>query len=136
VIERRGGGYVVAGGASATRDGEASDGDAWLIITDPQGSPIRGRILSVGDSGRDLATTVEATEDGGYIVGGWSSSGRLYSWLLKTDGSGARVGDFTIPDSGRVSGSSVLISDDGGYVTCGWTISSGNADMILAKIKM
>lgn len=136
VIERRGGGYVVAGGASATRDGEASDGDAWLIITDPQGSPIRGRILSVGDSGRDLATTVAATEDGGYIVGGWSSSGRLYSWLLKTDGSGARVGDFTIPDSGRVSGSSVLISDDGGYVTCGWTISSGNADMILAKIKM
>ena len=133
VIERAGGGYVVAGGASVPPEGGL--GDAWLIITDDQGSPLRGKIFSVGDSGRDLATTVAATADGGYIVGGWSSAGGLYSWLLKTDGAGEKEWDFTIPDSGREEGSSLLVAEDGGYVTCGWTISSGNPDMILAKVK-
>jgi len=133
VIERVGGGYVVAGGASVPPEGGL--GDAWLIITDDQGSPLRGKIFSVGDSGRDLATTVAATADGGYIVGGWSSAGGLYSWLLKTDGAGEKEWDFTIPDSGREEGSSLLVAEDGGYVTCGWTISSGNPDMILVKVK-
>lgn len=133
VVERAGGGYVVAGGASAPLEGGA--GDAWLVITDAQGSPLRGKIFSVGDSGRDLATTVAATEDGGYIVGGWSSAGGLYSWLLKTEGAGEKEWDFTIPDSGREEGSSVIVAEDGRYVTCGWTISSGNPDMILAKVK-
>jgi predicted secreted protein len=129
-----GGGYVVAGGASAPLDGKASAGDAWLIITDPDGKAIRGKIFSVGDLGKDIATAVQATADGGYIIGGWSSAGGLYSWLLKTDGSGTKEWDITFGGSGREEGSSVLVAEDGGYVTCGWTISSGNTDLLVVKI--
>lgn len=135
VWQTAGGGYVVAGGASAPLDGEASAGDAWLIITDPDGKLIRGKIFSVGDSGRDIATAVQVTADGGYIIGGWSSVGGLYSWLLKTDGSGMKVWDITFGESGREEGSSVLEAEDGGYVTCGWAIDYGNADLVLMKIK-
>ncbi len=134
VQQTPGGGYIAAGGASVPLDGEASAGDAWLIRTDPNGSAIRGKIFSVGDSGRDVATSVQATEDGGYIIGGWSSAGGLYSWLLKTDGSGTKEWDITFGESGREEGSSVLEAEDGGYVTTGWTIDSGNADLVLAKI--
>ena len=134
VQQTPGGGYVVAGGASAPLNGEASAGDAWLIITDPDGKAIRGKIFSVGDSGRDVATSVQATADGGYIIGGWSSAGGLFSWLLKTDGSGTKEWDITFGESGREEGSSVLAAEDGGYVTTGWTIDSGNADLVLAKI--
>jgi len=134
VQQTAGGGYVAAGGASAPLDGEASAGDAWLIITDPDGKAIRGKIFSVGDSGRDIATAVQATADGGYIIGGWSSVGGLYSWLLKTDGWGTKEWDITFGESGREEGSSVLAAEDGGYVTCGWTIDSGNADLMIAKI--
>jgi hypothetical protein len=129
-----GGGYVVAGGASAPPDGKASAGDAWLIITDPDGKAVRGKIFSVGDSGKDIATAVQATADGGYIIGGWSSAGGLYSWLLKTDGSGTKEWDITFGGSGREEGSSVLVAEDGGYVTCGWTVDSGNADLVMVKI--
>jgi len=134
VLQKKGGGYVVAGGASAPPDSEPSAGDAWLIITDPDGKAIRGKIFSVGDSGRDIATAVRETEDGGYIIGGWSSARGLYSWLLKTDGSGTKVWDVTFENSGREEGSSVLVPEDGGYVTCGWTVSSGNADLVLLKV--
>jgi predicted secreted protein len=134
VRQTAGGGYVVAGGASAPLDGEASAGDAWLIITDPDGKAIRGKIFSVGDSGKDIATAVQTTTDGGYIIGGWSSAAGLYSWLLKANGSGTKEWDITFGESGREEGSSVLAAEDGGYVTCGWTISSGNADLVLAKI--
>jgi predicted secreted protein len=134
VQQTEGGGYVVAGGASAPRDGEALAGDAWLVITDPNGSAVRGKIFSVGDSGKDVATSVQATADGGYMIGGWSSAGGLYSWLLKTDGSGTKEWDITFKESGREEGSSVLVAGDDGYVTTGWTISSGNADLVLAKI--
>jgi len=78
VLQTKDGGYVIAGGANAPLNGEASAGDAWLIRTDPNGTAIRGKIFSVGDSGRDLATSVTATEDGGYVIGGWSSAGGLY----------------------------------------------------------
>lgn len=134
VLQKKDGRYVVAGGASAPLDGEASAGDAWLIITDPDGKAIRGKIFSVGDSGRDIATAVQATADGGYIIGGWSSTDGLYSWLLKTGGWGTKEWDTTFGESGREEGSSVLVTEDGGYVTCGWTIDSGNADLVVVKI--
>jgi len=128
------GGYVIAGGANAPQNAKLQAGDAWLIRTDPNGTARWGRIFSFGDSSYDLATSADETKDGSHIIAGWSSDGSLNAWLIKVDSSGIKEWDMSFNESGREEGASVQVTEDGSYITTGWTVSSGNADLWLAKI--
>jgi hypothetical protein len=90
-----------------------------------------------GGPGYEDGLSVAQTDDGGYIIGGWTSSfgtgGDVY--LIKTDALGDTMWTRTYggPDNDR--GNSVARTDDGGYVIAGYTLSfgAGESDVYLLK---
>jgi hypothetical protein len=81
---------------------------------------------------------VYETDDGGYIVAGYTQSmgrGGKDLWLLKTDDRGNRIWDRTYGGLRDDVGISVLQSLDGGYIAAGRTASFGKGgdDVWLVK---
>ncbi|MBL0052467.1 MAG: hypothetical protein IPP29_13625 [Bacteroidetes bacterium] len=94
---------------------------------------------TIGGSGDDLLYSITAASDGGYILGGWSSSntsgdktencnGYNDYWVVKIDSLGAIVWQNTIGGSGSDELNSITSSPDGGYVLGGWSRSNISGD--------
>ena len=80
------GGFIVAG----TTYRSVGDADAYLIRTDSLGDTLWTRFF--GGTGVDGGSSVRQTLDGGYIVGGRTTSfgaGNDDVWLIKTDANGS-----------------------------------------------
>jgi len=82
---------------------------------------------TIGGSDGDFSTVFEATSDGGYILGGYSSSnisgdktensnGALDIWIVKIDGSGNIMWQNTIGGAGDDFLISLEQTSDGGYI--------------------
>jgi hypothetical protein len=74
-------GYIIAANTGGSFNDE---GDAWLIRTDADGNEMWNKTF-VGP-GQDLASCVQETADGGYIIAGYIAGGT--AWLIKTDSDG------------------------------------------------
>ena len=77
-----------------------------------------------GGSNPDICYSVQQTTDGGYILGGWTSSygaGGYDFWLVKTDASGTEEWSRTFGGSSREYCRSVQQTADGGYILGGYT---------------
>ena len=89
VQETKDGGFIVTGSTKSFSMGEEM---LWLVKTDGNGNlswdkTFGGFVSSSGDGG----WSVDETDDGGYIITGYTQSlgsGRKDLWLLKTDGLG------------------------------------------------
>jgi hypothetical protein len=80
------GGYIIVGG---TKNFGAGDYDVWLVKVDANGDTLWTRTF--GGSQADCGVTVEQTPDGGYIVGGYTTSfgaGTYDFYAIKTDPDG------------------------------------------------
>jgi len=126
------GGYIVAGGV----DTSGSDVDIWLIKIDSSGNTLWTR--SYGGALADFAESVEQSDDGGYIIAGYTSSfgvGSQDVWLIKTDPGGDTLWTRTFGGTGDDVGNSVLQTTDGGYVVAASTKSfgAGSQDVWLIK---
>ncbi|NIA12214.1 MAG: hypothetical protein GWP10_21475 [Nitrospiraceae bacterium] len=91
-----------------------------------------------GETGWDMAHSVQQTSDGGYILAGQTSSygsGGWDFWLVKTDSNGNKVWDKTFGGSNNDGASSVQQTSDGGYILAGNTYSygAGSGDFWLVK---
>ncbi|SRX54179.1 T9SS type A sorting domain-containing protein [Aequorivita sp. CIP111184] len=82
---------------------------------------------TIGGSGTDFSTAFETTSDGGFIMGGYSTSnisgektensnGGTDIWIVKTDGSGTIMWQNTIGGSGDDFLISLKQTSDGGYI--------------------
>ncbi|MFI5170823.1 MAG: T9SS type A sorting domain-containing protein [Chitinophagales bacterium] len=80
-----------------------------------------------GGTADDVANAVVQTDDGGYIVTGYTNSvdgdivfnhGGGDVWVIKLDASGTLVWQYTYGGSGSESGSDIIQTDDGGYAIC------------------
>ena len=126
------GGYIVAGytssndgDVSGTRKGE----DFWIVKLSKNGNIVwQNAIEKFGD---DEAQSVQQTNDGGYIVVGYTVSsgedlhkgGKVY-WVIKLDSSGNTLWKKEFGGTNDDIAQSVQQTNDGGYIVAGYTWSN------------
>ncbi|MFH1539198.1 MAG: PQQ-binding-like beta-propeller repeat protein [bacterium] len=118
VVQAPDGGYILAGFTSTPRD----KGDLWIMKLSASGDPEWEELY--GDRGKDEATSIEKTSDGGYIVAGYTTFANE-GILLRLDEEGYIVWVKTYGGEGRDILVSALETSDGGFIAAGQTNSFG-----------
>ena len=137
------GGYIVAGYSDSSASGDVTGTnhggfDYWIIKLDSLGNTSWDKLL--GGSGLDLASSIQQTADGGYIVAGYSSSftsgdvtgtnhGGFDYWIIKLDSLGNISWDKLLGGSGNDLAYSIQQTADGGYIVAGYSESSASGDV-------
>ncbi|ASK30818.1 secretion protein [Chryseobacterium sp. T16E-39] len=133
------GGYIIAGTSadSVTGDIPTYPGipDYWIIKVDSNGNMEWNKLL--GGSLRDTTQVIRQTQDGGYIVAGWTISidgqvtenhGNNDFWVAKLDHVGNLKWQKSLGGSNSENLHSLEQTADGGYIILGDT-SSTNGDV-------
>ena len=136
------GGYILGGYSESKISGNKTstnygDFDYWIIKADASGNKIWEK--SFGGSGDDCLSSLQQTSDGGYILGGNSSSGISGSktstnygysdfWVVKIDASGNKIWEKSYGGPNNDCMRSLKQTSDGGYILGGYSESkiSGN----------
>ncbi|RDC64875.1 T9SS type A sorting domain-containing protein [Adhaeribacter pallidiroseus] len=135
------GGYLLGGFSSSHKSGDKSDNakgadDYWIVKLLPDGTKAWDK--TIGSGGVDQLTSLQQTPDGGYMLGGYSNSGkgedktvdsRDYDfWLVKLQANGTQEWDKTI---GGTQGDYLRImqsTSDGGFLLAGFSESGKDGD--------
>jgi len=152
------GGYLLGGTSDSKRGNDKTQptrgkSDYWIVKVDATGKKLWDKVYGGSDS--DGLTSLIATPDGGYLLGGSSRSGKTGDksqenkgmqdyWLVKVDANGNKLWDKTYGGGSKDDLSALIISPDGGYLVAGSSFSSaggdksgpnkGNADYWVVKI--
>jgi hypothetical protein len=119
------GGYIVAGFTNSFGNGNH---DIYLIKTNAFGDTLWTR--TYGGAGWDEGWSVQQTQEGGYIIAGYTYSfgaGSDDVYLIKTDSSGDTLWTKTYGGTSNDAGYFVQQTQDTGYIVAGSTMSFGNA---------
>ncbi|QMU31039.1 T9SS type A sorting domain-containing protein [Adhaeribacter radiodurans] len=138
IQQTKNGGYIVTGVSSANISGDKSQDskggdDFWVVSLNADGSKAWDR--TIGGNNGDAPTAVRQTSDGGYIVGGYSSSGISDDktqaskgnndyWVVKLNADGSKEWDKTIGSNGWDNLTGLQQNSDGSYIL-GGNSSSG-----------
>lgn len=132
LIETSDGGYAVVG---TTMSFGAGGADFWLVKTDAFGNVQWNR--TYGGTDNDMATSVIASSDGGYVLAGQTRSfgaGSSDFWLVKTDALGNIQWNKTYGGTTDDAAISLVAASDGGFAIVGNTWSFGvGGDFWLVK---
>tara|TARA_B100001142_G_scaffold81844_1_gene82840 strand:+ start:370 stop:1683 length:1314 start_codon:yes stop_codon:yes gene_type:complete len=117
------GGYILTG-RTRSFGGGTSD-KIWLIKTDGNGVQQWDKLF-YGGVGWSWGRDVQQTNDGGYIISGYTGSiGGEDVWLIKTDSQGNTLWDKTYTGENIQNHCySVQQTTDGGYIMIGYTNTS------------
>ncbi len=134
------GGYIVAGRSSST-DGHVSGNhggeDVWVVRLASNGAILWQK--SYGGTGNDVASVIENTTDGGYVMAGRSTStngdvtgnhGGEDFWVVKISLTGTLQWQKSLGGSGDDRAHSIKQTFDGGYIIAG---RSGSSDGDVSK---
>lgn len=129
------GGYILVG-SSTSEDGDVSDnhgnGDYWVVKTNSEGVIQWQKAL--GGSSSDWANDMRETNDGGYIITGFSKSenGDTYGhhgdgdgWVVKLNSGGEIQWQKMIGGPGRDEIEAMHLTTDGEYILAGQTQPTG-----------
>jgi hypothetical protein len=141
------GGYILGGFSSSGISGDKSQPvwgisyDYWIIKTNASG--IKQWDKDFGGTGDDYLNSIQQTMDGGYILGGSSTSdiggdksqdnhdslGVSYDyWILKTDSLGVKQWEKSYGGNHYDFFSNVIQTTDGGYIIAGYSDSDSSGD--------
>lgn len=155
VIENTADGGFILGGISNSPIGfdkkeEARGGnDYWVIKLDAKGNELWQRVF--GGKGEENLTSIIATKDGGYLIGGSSSSsleendkllgrkkensrGSLDYWIIKVDADGNEQWQRTYGGKYADVLQSMTVTTDGGYLIGGYSNSPSSKDKSTANL--
>ncbi len=134
IIQTSDGGYAIAG-ATYSSDGDISgyngNGDFWIVKIDAQGNVQWQKAL--GGSDWDEAYSIRQTDDGGFVIAGYSKSndgdvsgnhGAGDYWIVKLDSYGNIQWQKSLGGSDEDWPNSIIQTSDGGYIVVGWTYSN------------
>jgi len=127
------GGYIIAGSTSSFTP---TFSNVYLVKTDSRGDTLWTRTF--GGTNNDEGWSVRQTNDGGYIVAGWTvplSADNTDVYLVKTSAQGDTLWSRTYGGTSNDVSFSVQQTSDGGYIVAGTTGSfgAGNGDAYLIK---
>jgi hypothetical protein len=128
------GGYIVAGYTNSFGEGGF---DVYIIKLDAYGNMVWEKTF--GRSGDEVASSIQQTTDGGYIVAGWTKSfgaGGMDVYVIKLDKNGNKVWEKTYGGSNDDWANSIQQTKDGGYIVAGGTFSFGAGGMDVYVIKL
>jgi|GEM_PF-365026 len=132
------GGFIVAGYSISNNGdvtGNQGDNDYWIVKFDNIGNIEWQK--SLGGSGDDRAYSILQTEDGGFIVAGYSSSnngdvtgnkGGWDYWIVKLDNVGNIEWQKSLGGNGSDAANSIQQTVDGGFIVAGYS-GSNNGDV-------
>ena len=148
IIQTSDGGFMLGGRSLSDISGDkttANNGsfDYWIVKTDSSGNVEWDK--TIGGSVTDYLSSIIQTADGGYLLGGLSSSGiggdknevnlGIYDyWIVKVNSSGSITWQNTIGGSGFESLCNVLQTADGGYLIGGHSTSGISGDKTEASL--
>ncbi len=136
------GGFILAGTSSSDKGRDKKDdshgaNDFWVIKLDAAGGEQWQK--TIGGKGQDDVTAIIQTRDGGYLIGGSSSSptsgdksqdskGNLDYWIVKLDAKGTTEWQKTYGGEYVDILRSMEQVRDGGYILGGYSNSSDSGD--------
>ncbi len=135
------GGFIVAGYSDSNNGdvtGNHGSQDYWIVKLDELGNITWQK--SLGGTLSDEANAVSQTDDGGYIVGGYSYSidgdvsgnhGANDYWVVKIDSSGSIQWQKSLGGTAADEANSIAQASDGGFVIAG-TSESNDGDVTSA----
>lgn len=140
IVKSNDNGYVVIG-TTSSNDGDivdktGTDSDYWVLKFSETGTILWNKTF--GGSNDDVATGISKTEDGGYIISGYSRSndgdvtgneGFHDYWILKLNANGDKQWNKTFGFLGSDQAFKVFETKNGGYLVSGFfdVTASGGA---------
>ena len=128
------GGYAIGGFTESFGTGSRN---FYLLRTNSFGDILWTK--TYGGTSIEAANQIQPTNDGGYIMVGYSFSfgaGNSDIFVIKTDENGEIIWEKTYGGDLNDLGLSITLTDEGGYIICGGTESfgAGNSDVLVVKI--
>ncbi len=146
VVEAADGDFVILGNTRSSNgditDRSGNDSDYWLLKITKSGEKVWSK--TYGGSNDESAARITKTNDGGYLLSGYTSSndgdvsgneGFQDYWIVKVDAAGNKVWDKNFGFAGSDQAYKAFQTSDGGYFITGFfdVSASGGAGNDLQK---
>ncbi|QMU28654.1 T9SS type A sorting domain-containing protein [Adhaeribacter radiodurans] len=140
--QTRDGGYILGGTSFSGKSSDKTEASAghsayWIVKLKADGSKEWDKTF--GGNNENYLTVIQQTSDGGYVLGGYSSSGKSGNktegskggydfWVVKTSANGTKEWDKTLGGNGYDNLYSLRQTQDGGYILGGTSASGISGD--------
>lgn len=126
ILQTNDNGYLLGGINKSAGNG----GDAWLIKVNAAGEQLWSKMY--GGKGEDRIDDMVKTDDGGYLLAGYTVLNGEDSWIVKIDSLGNKIWEKNYGIAGNDAIWKIVKGLDGSYYFCGYiTIAKEDSDGIV-----
>ncbi len=142
IVSTTDGGFIIVGASESNISGDKTEKnrgeiDFWIVKINANGQKIWDKTF--GGNKSDFATSIVASQDGGFIIGGYSGSntsadktesskGGTDYWIVKINSNGQKLWDKTIGGNGEDFFNTIISTTDGAFMVAGSSQNSKGGD--------